>query len=451
MRGRVVVPPSKSLTNRLLLLAALADGPSTVVNPLDSRDSRLMLEALRTLGADVTHIDDWEATGEPAVRITPLPAPALGADLPPLTIDCGLAGTVMRFLPAVAALTGRTVRFDGDPEARVRPMGTVLRALADLGAEVTGEPIGDPRATAPSTLPFTLRASGGLPGGEVRVDASGSSQFVSGLLLAAPLMPEGLTVRHIGDDVPSAEHVAMTVDVLRDLGAAVDDSVPQCWRVSPGRPQAFTRRVEPDLSNAGPFLAAAALTGGEVSVPGWPVRSTQIGRRWTEILPRFGAEVDTAPEPSAGQGGATVTLTVRGARDAEGAPVVTSPGTVDGTAELTPTVAALAALAQGPTTFTSVAHLRGHETDRIAALVTELRRLGARAEETPDGLSVLSPVDRGGTVRSYADHRMATFGAVVGLRLDHVSVEDIGCTAKTMPTFAQLWTDLVDPTRGTDA
>lgn len=238
----------------------------------------------------------------------------------------------------------------------------------------------------------------------------------------------------------------MTVQVLREVGVVVDDSVAGRWRVSPGRPRAFTVRVEPDLSNAGPFLAAAAVTGGEVSVPGWPVESTQIGRRWQQLLPQFGAEVVTTPETTAGSSGQTVTLTVRGARDEQGHPRVLSPGTVDGTAELTPTVAALAALAQEPTTFTSVAHLRGHETDRIAALVTELRRLGAEAEETQDGLRILSPVTQGATVRSYADHRMATFAAVIGLRQSGVEIEDIACTAKTMPTFPQLWSELVAQT-----
>lgn len=405
-----------------------------------------MLEGLRALGAGVEHIEDWQDTGEPAVRIIPIPFDEGGGEV---TVDCGLAGTVMRFLPPVAALTGRRVRFDGDPEARVRPMAAVLDGLRALGVQVFGD---DERA-APETLPFTVHAPGGVRGGvhggEITVDASGSSQFVSALLLAAPLMPQGLTLRHTGEDLPSSEHVAMTVEVLREAGVEVDDSTSSSWRVSPGRPRAFTVRVEPDLSNAGPFLVAAAVTGGEVSVPGWPVASTQIGRRWIQLLPQFGAEVLTEPEPAAGSSGETVTLTVRGAVDAQGAARVVSPGVVDGTAELTPTVAALAALAPEPTTFTSVAHLRGHETDRLAALVAELRRLGAQAEETEDGLRVLSPVAHGAVVRSYADHRMATFGAVIGLRLDDVEVEDIGCTAKTMPTFAQLWQDLVlGDTRG---
>lgn len=430
--GEVTVPASKSLTNRFLLLAALAEGPSVVVNALESRDSRLMLQALEALGASVEHIPDWKGTGEAAVRLTPVPlAPA--SSQAPAQVDCGLAGTVMRFLPAVAALTGRRVAFDGDPEARIRPMGAVLEGLSALGAQISDD-------GRPGYLPFTVESPGGLDGGEVAIDASASSQFVSGLLLAGARMRRGLRLRHTGRSVPSSEHVAMTVQVLRQAGVEVDDSQPFVWAVSPGPIPAFTVRVEPDLSNAGPFLVAAAATGGEVTMRGWPAESTQIGRRWTELLPQFGAEVTTVPEP----GGETLTLTVRGARDGQGRPQVLSPGTVDGTAELTPTVAALAALAPEPTTFTSVDHLRGHETDRLAALVAEIRRLGGSAEETADGFRITSPVRHGATVFSYADHRMATFGAVVGLRISEVLVEDIGCTSKTMPTFPALWRSLVE-------
>ncbi|GAA1171141.1 3-phosphoshikimate 1-carboxyvinyltransferase [Nesterenkonia xinjiangensis] len=456
VRGEVVVPASKSLTNRLLLLAALADGPCLVINALESRDSALMLAALEQLGAGVEHISDPAGTGEQAVRITPLPLdqaahPSAGhpsvAHAPEVRVDCGLAGTVMRFLPAVAALTGRTVHFDGDPEARVRPMGAVLQGLAELGVAVTGDagsaPGGSskPASQAPSTLPFTLHSPGGLDGGEAAIDASASSQFVSGLLLAAPRMTKGLTLRHSGTSVPSLEHVEMTMTVLEQLGVTVSSPQPFTWRVEPGPIPAFTVRVEPDLSNAGPFLCAAAVTGGEVVMRGWPKTSTQIGRRWTRLLADFGAAISTTEEA----GGETLTLTVRGPQR------LTTPGTVDGTAELTPTVAALAALCEGETTFTSVAHLRGHETDRIAALAAEIRRLGGEAEETDDGFRVLSPISHGGLVRSYADHRMATFAAVLGLVVDEVEVEDIGCTAKTMPTFPQLWQDLVSSGHSGDA
>ncbi|MBO0595074.1 3-phosphoshikimate 1-carboxyvinyltransferase [Nesterenkonia sp. E16_7] len=435
LRAEVTVPGSKSLTNRYLLLAALADGPSLVINPLHSRDSRLMLDALAALGCTVEHVPDWENSGVPAVRVTPLPAGAAmqgrREHAEELRIDCGLAGTVMRFMPGVAALTGARVHFDGDPEARARPMGAVQHGLRDLGVEITGP--GAPEPGQEGHLPFTVHAPQGITGDQITIDASASSQFVSGLLLAAARMPHGLTLRHVGESVPSLEHVEMTLQVLTEVGVQVSSPAKHTWRVEPGEISAFSVRVEPDLSNAGPFLCAAAVTGGEVSMRGWPITSTQIGRRWTELLPAFGAEIVTEPETAS-----TVTLRVRGAQ-------LRTPGTVDGTAELTPTVAALAALCQEPTRFTSVGHLRGHETDRIAALVAEIRRLGGSAEETEDGFEVTAPVTHGGLVRSYADHRMATFGAVLGLVLEDVEVEDISCTAKTMPDFPQLWAGLLAP------
>ncbi|WP_328821867.1 3-phosphoshikimate 1-carboxyvinyltransferase [Nesterenkonia haasae] len=418
--GEATVPASKSLTNRYLLLAALAEGPSVVVNPLESRDSALMLAALEALGAQVEAITDWEGSGENAVRITPF-SPGTG----PITVDCGLAGTVMRFLPAVAALSQRHVQFDGDPEARVRPMGAVLDGLRSLGVPITED-------GAPGHLPFTVNSPHGLRGGEVTIDASESSQFVSGLLLAASRMPAGLTLHHAGTQVPSLEHVEMTLKVLADLGVGVSSPKPFTWRIEPGPILPFTIRIEPDLSNAGPFLCAAAVTGGEVTMPGWPLESTQIGRRWPQLLSDFGCQVTLAPTSET-----SGSLTVRGPER------LTSPGTVDGTAELTPTVGALAALCSEETKFTSVGHLRGHETNRIAALVNEVRRLGGAAEETDDGFRVLSPVNRADTVLSYADHRMATFGAVLGLAVPGVVVEDIGSTAKTMPDFPDRWSALV--------
>lgn len=393
-----------------------------------------MLTGLEALGAGVEWIEGIGSAGEVAVRVTPVPLNR--SDLPAVEVDCGLAGTVMRFLPAVAALTGRIVRFDGDPEARVRPMGAVLEGLTSLGARITGETDQDEE---PTHLPFTVEAGPSPAGGEVSIDASGSSQFVSGLLLAAPRFAQGLTLHHSGTQVPSLEHVEMTVHVLQELGSEVTSPAPYTWCVGPKPIQAFTKRVEPDLSNAGPFLCAAAATGGEVTIHGWPTASTQIGRRWPQLLQDFGCQVELTDEPSHTQNApTTATLRVRGPQK------LISPGVVDGTAELTPTVAALAALASGETKFTSVQHLRGHETDRIAALVAEVRRLGGEAEETQDGFRILSPVRHGGVVCSYADHRMATFGAVLGLGIEGVLVEDIGCTSKTMPTFPELWQGLVE-------
>jgi 3-phosphoshikimate 1-carboxyvinyltransferase len=405
LHATVAVPGSKSITNRALLLAALADGPSTVRLPLRSRDTSLMADSLRALGTEITERPD----GTLLVAPHELRGPA--------DVDCGLAGTVMRFVPPAAAIADGEVRFDGDPRARERPMGTVLDALRALGADVTGD-----------GLPFTLHGTGRLPGGSVTIDASASSQFVSGLLLSGARYDKGLTVHHDGKPVPSLPHIEMTVENLRSVGVDVDDTEPNTWRVAPGpvRPKDWV--IEPDLSNATPFLAAAAVVGGTVTVPDWPARTTQPGDAIRGILTEMG-------------------VTVR--LDATGL-TVTGDGTLSGVdidlhdvGELTPTVAALAALAGGPSRLRGIAHLRGHETDRLAALVTEINRLGGDAEETDDGL-VIRPRDlHGGTWLAYADHRMATAGAVVGLRVPGVSVDDIGTTAKTLPDFPAMWSRML--------
>jgi 3-phosphoshikimate 1-carboxyvinyltransferase len=401
----VAVPGSKSITNRALLLAALADGPSLLRRPLRSRDSQLMADALRALGTTVDQREDgtWLVT----------PAPLRG----PAVVDCGLAGTVMRFVPPAAAVADGDVRFDGDPRARERPMGTVLGALRALGADIDGD-----------SLPFRLHGTGALPGGAVTIDASASSQFVSGLLLSGARYRRGLTVHHDGEPVPSLPHIDMTVDMLRSAGVDVDDSDPNTWRVAPSAIRGREWDIEPDLSNATPFLAAAAVVGGTVTVPGWPVRTTQPGDAIRAILVAMG-------------------VTVR--LDDDGL-TVTGDGTLSGVdhdmhdiGELTPTVAALAALADGPSRLRGIAHLRGHETDRLAALVAEINRLGGDAEETEDGLVIRPTPLHGGVWRAYADHRMATAGAVVGLRVPGVEVDDIATTGKTLPDFPAMWDTLL--------
>ncbi|MCT2088354.1 3-phosphoshikimate 1-carboxyvinyltransferase [Micrococcus terreus] len=427
--GTVRVPGSKSLTNRWLLLAALADGPSILHGVLDSRDSRLMLQALQTLGAQVA----W--SGPDTVQITPLPhRPDVGS----VTIDCGLAGTVMRFIPAVAALATGTVTLDGDPEARVRPMGPVLRALEQLGVRIDAPEHAGPE---PTTLPITVHGTGVVRGGRVEIDASGSSQFVSALLLAAPRFAQGLHLVHTGRSVPSPEHIAMTVSVLRQAGVEVDDSVPGTWRVAPGPVLVRETTVEPDLSNAGPFLAAAVVTGGTVRIPDWPAETTQIGDRWRQILPRFGATVSFEPGTES-----TGTLTVTGSIDTDGTPTICGPGEIAGTAELAPTVAALCLLADGPSSLTGIGHLRGHETDRLSALATETSRVGGAVQEGTDRLD-FAPVSRRSlkpeVMQTYLDHRMATFAAVVGLAVPEVQIQDVATTAKTMPDFPQMWTALI--------
>ncbi|MDI3329991.1 MAG: 3-phosphoshikimate 1-carboxyvinyltransferase [Micrococcus sp.] len=443
VRGTVRVPGSKSLTNRYLVLAALAEGPSVLRGVLDSRDSRLMIQALTALGATVEH------TGPGTVRVTPLPHGGAGPGTPAPagaapaghTVDCGLAGTVMRFVPPVAALVPGATHFTGDEAALARPMRPVLAALAALGVAVDGA------GTAGGTLPFTVHGTGSVEGGRIEVDASGSSQFVSALLLAAPRFRQGLHLVHTGEAVPSPEHVAMTVTVLRRCGVEVDDSIPGQWRVSPGPVRALDLAVEPDLSNAGPFLAAAVVTGGEVSVPDWPAATTQIGDRWRTILPAFGATVDFAPAPD----GHTGTLTVTGALTEAGHPRIAAPGELPDTGELAPTAAALCLLAEGPGRLTRIGQLRGHETDRLTALAAEARRMGGQVEEGPDylafhgtgGPAAHPSALHGATLQTYHDHRMATFAAVVGLAVPGVLVRDVGTTAKTMPDFPQLWTRLV--------
>lgn len=405
----VEVPGSKSLTNRLLVLAALADAPGTLRGALRSRDADLMIRALRTLGASIE-----EGDHPSTLHVTP--GPVTGGK----TIDTGLAGTVMRFLPPFAALADGPVRFDGDPEARVRPMRPVLAALRALGVVVH-----DPSTTElPTHLPFTVEGRGSVPGGAVDVDASESSQFVSGLLLAAPRFERGLTLRHIGTTLPSLPHIEMTVATLRDVGVVVDDSRDGMWDVSPGPIAGRDVRVEPDLSNAAPFLASALVAGGTVRVPGWPTLTTQPGALVPELLERMGGTFTLADG----------VLTMTGTGDVHGIDVDLHAG-----GELAPTFAALAALADSPSRLRGIAHLRGHETDRLAALAREITRLGGQAEETRDGLVITPRPLRGDVVRTYADHRMATSAALLGLRVPGVLVENVGTTAKTLPDFTGMW------------
>ncbi|KUM41702.1 3-phosphoshikimate 1-carboxyvinyltransferase [Arthrobacter sp. EpRS71] len=420
----VTVPGSKSLTNRFLVLAALADGPSRLRAPLHSRDSALMIQALQQLGATVTEVPGDGHFG-PDLEISPLDPSASG---PQTAIDCGLAGTVMRFVPPLAALRNGVTVFDGDPHARKRPMGTIIEALIALGVPVAAD-----GGRTPSSLPFAVDGTGEVRGGHLVIDASASSQFVSALLLVGARFVEGLHLEHVGKPVPSLDHITMTVEVLRSVGVVVDDSVPNHWRVSPGPIRAFDQRIEQDLSNAGPFLAAALATRGTVRIPNWPAGTTQVGDQWRTILAAMGAEVTFKDG----------TLTVTGGAEIKGADF-------DETSELAPTVAALCALATGPSRLTGIAHLRGHETDRLAALVAEINGLGGDAEETADGLVIRPAALHGGVVHSYADHRMATAGAILGLAVEGVQVEDIATTSKTMPEFPHMWGAMLRRTDDTD-
>lgn len=447
----VHIPGSKSLTNRYLLLAALADSPSYLRAPLHSRDSALMIEALRQLGAGIELVPTDSPFG-PDVKVTPLSfVEAHSAQSRTVSIECGLAGTVMRFVPALAALLPGEFAFDGDPHARQRPMGPVLEGLRQLGVQVDCE-------QGENALPFVLR-SPGLASAEgvseapvVRIDASTSSQFVSALLLMAPRLPQGMVLVHEGSSVPSIPHIQMTVEALRQMGIRVQEHYPSQdneaeggeyrWTVHPGSFPGFEMTIEPDLSNAGPFLAAAVVTGESVTIPHWPAPAadssagtTQVGDMWRELLPALGAQV----------------------RYAEGRLTVTGPAQLpegdfsfdlSAGGELAPTMAAACAFVKGRVELTGIAHLRGHETDRLAALAAEINRLGGAAHDTADSLVIEAPIPAAAEVaqvlaRTYDDHRMATFAAIIGLRRPNVVVQNVATVAKTMPEFTAMWEDML--------
>lgn len=407
------LPGSKSLTGRELILSALAEGEGTLHAPLHSRDTDLMSDALRALGTRIEPMANRSRFGAD-LRITPA-RELLGST----SIACGLAGTVMRFMPPVAALALGPVAFDGDPYARKRPMRPVIDALRALGADIADEGRG--------ALPFTVHGTGSLRGGRVELDASLSSQFVSALLLTAARFTDGVHVVHTGDRLPSMPHIEMTLEALRLRGVRAESPAVGEWRVEPGPIRPRTLTIEPDLSNAAPFLAAALVAGGSVTVPRWPTETTQVGDQLRTLLPAFGG---------------TATLS-------NGALTVTGTGTLHGAelhvpeaGELAPTLVGLAAVAatQGHgSRITGIGHIRHHETDRIAALVAEVNALGGHAEALDDGIAVHPASLHDGLWHAYADHRMATTGALIGLAVDGVRVDDIACTSKTLPEFPDLW------------
>lgn len=444
----VHIPGSKSLTNRYLLLAALADSPSYLRAPLHSRDSALMIEALRQLGAGIELVPTDSPFG-PDVKVTPLSF----VEVQPraVSIECGLAGTVMRFVPALAALLPGEFAFDGDPHARQRPMGPVLEGLRQLGVQVDCE-------QGENALPFVLR-SPGLASAEgvseapvVRIDASTSSQFVSALLLMAPRLPHGMVLVHEGSSVPSIPHIQMTVEALRQMGIRVQEHYPTQgneaeggeyrWTVHPGSFSGFEMTIEPDLSNAGPFLAAAVVTGESVTIPHWPAPAadssagtTQVGDMWRELLPALGARVSYA------EGRLTVTGPAQ-------LPEGDFSFDLSAGGELAPTMAAACAFVKGRVELTGIAHLRGHETDRLAALAAEINRLGGSAHDTANSLVVEAPIPTNAEAeqvlaRTYDDHRMATFAAIIGLRRGNVVVQNVATVAKTMPEFTAMWEDML--------
>ncbi|MCU4746772.1 3-phosphoshikimate 1-carboxyvinyltransferase [Streptomyces sp. G-5] len=423
VEATVTVPGSKSVTNRALILASLAADPSWVRRPLRSRDTLLMAEALRSLGIGIeetiTSSSSSAVTGTPAAggeswRIIPATPQA------PATVDVGNAGTVMRFLPPLATLAEGPVRFDGDSRSHERPLHGVIDALRVLGARIDDDGRG--------ALPLTVHGAGSLDGGRVEVDASSSSQFISALLLSAPRFNQGVEVRHTGAVLPSLPHIRMTVDMLRRAGAQVDSpesgGEPHLWRVAPGALLGRDLVIEPDLSNAQPFLAAALVTGGSVTIPDWPFHTTQAGDALREIFSAMGGDCVLDDRG----------LTLTGSGRILGIDI-----DLGEVGELTPGIAAVAALAESESVLRGVAHLRLHETDRLAALTREINALGGDVTETEDGLRIRPRPLHGGVFHTYEDHRLATAGAVLGLAVKDLEVEDIATTGKTMPDFPELW------------
>lgn len=404
LAATISLPGSKSLNNRELILSALAKEPTTLRDCLISRDSSLMIEALKSLGTEIL-------VSGTTVVVTPRPLAG------PAVIDCGLAGTVMRFVPALASLAMGQVDFDGDLAARKRPMKTTTDSLRALGVSVTGE-----------SLPFSIQGSGEVQGGEIEIDASASSQFVSGLLLVGARFKNGLTVSHVGAHLPSIPHIEMTIDCLQKRGVAASQTGPASWRVEPGEISGGEVYIEPDLSNAGPFLAAAMVAGGQVRIRNWPRSTTQVGDNFDGILQQMGATIVRDGND----------LVVSGTGSIQGVDIDLSTG-----GELAPVIAALAALAESPSQIRGIAHLRGHETDRLSALVSEINSLGGDATETEDGMIIKPAKLHGGFWKTYEDHRMATAGAIIGLRVPGVEIEDISVTSKTIPEFVSLWEQML--------
>ncbi len=403
---RVSIPGSKSLTNRALVLAALADSPSTLRAPLIARDTSLMADALESLGAQITRKDD-------AWHITPISA------FTNATVDCGLAGTVMRFVPVIAALSAGSTQFDGDPRAYERPMGATISALRALGATVDDD--------GRETLPFTVTGGPQVTGGQLEIDASASSQFVSALLLVGARLESGLDLAHRGDSLPSLPHIEMTITELRRRGVQVDVSDSR-WFVHPGPIRGVDLVIEPDLSNAGAFIAAALATGGSVAIAHWPTETDQAGAAWLELVTEFGGRAERNGTDMVFHGPAELSGVDLDLHDV---------------GELTPVVAALAALASSPSRLSGIAHLRGHETDRLAALRVEINRLGGDVTEFSDGLEIKPATLTGGEFLTYHDHRMAHAAAVLGLRVRGVTIENIETTSKTYPEFASTWLEMV--------
>lgn len=418
VHARITIPGSKSVTNRALILASLASSPSLLRKPLHSRDSALMIAGLKAIGVGIESAENGD--------LTVTPAPLFG----PAQVDVGNAGTVMRFLPPVAAMSNGLIHFDGDARSHERPLGPVIAALESLGVSI--------EHGNRYSLPLTINAHGQLRGGVVDVDASSSSQFISALLLVAPATREGITIRHTGDTLPSMPHIEMTVQMLRELGVDVEVSDGTLWRVSPTVMAGRGITIEPDLSNAAPFMAAAMICGGSVTITDWPRHTTQPGDQLRSIFTQMGAKVSFT-ESELGSD-----LTITGTGVIHGLDI-----DLHDVGELTPSIAALAALADSPSTLRGIGHLRLHETDRLAALAAEINALGGDVDEEESALYISPAPLHGGTFHTYEDHRLATAGAILGLSVPGIMVENIETTQKTLPDFPGAWADLLQQAQRT--
>ena len=412
----VVIPGSKSVTNRALILAAQAKTQSVLRRPLVSRDSEFMMAGLKALGVGIEE-KTVTVNGLEELQWIVTPATLRGG----VKIDVGNAGTVMRFLPPLAALATGEVAFDGDPRSYERPLAPVIKALEELGVSVDHE--------NRYSLPLKLHGTGSIPGGNLTIDASASSQFLSALLLVAPSFEKGIVAQHQGGSLPSMPHIEMTVEMLRDFGATVDvDSANQSWSVKPGALHGKDLVIEPDLSNAAPFLSLAMVCGGSVTIADWPNVTTQPGDQLRSILTSMGATVSMSD----------VGLTLKGNGTIHGIDI-----DLHDVGELTPSIAALAALADSPSHLRGIGHLRLHETDRLAALTREINALGGNVVEEETALHITPAPLHAGVFHTYEDHRLATAGAVLGLVVPGIEVENIATTRKTLPDFPGLWSSLL--------
>lgn len=413
VHATITIPGSKSVTNRALILSALAQTPSILRRPLRSRDTELMAQGLRSLGVGIE--ESVHSNGDELWTVTP--GPLFG----PASIDVGNAGTVMRFLPPLAALARGLVNFDGDPRSHERPLGPVITALENLGVSIDHK--------NRFALPLTINGSGSLKGGVIEIDASSSSQFVSALLLIGPAMKDGITVRHIGKTLPSQPHIDMTIEMLRLFGAVVDDSHRTEWRVEPGNLMGQDLVIEPDLSNAAPFMSMALVCGGSIVIRDWPRRTTQPGDALRDIFTRMGGSVEFVSDG----------LKISGDGNIRGIDI-----DLHDVGELTPSIAAVAALADSPSSLRGIGHLRLHETDRLAALTREINGLGGKVTEEESAIHFQPSPLHSGAFHTYDDHRLATAGAVIGLRIEGVEVENIETTRKTLPDFPGLWSSTLN-------